>query len=59
MAKLEWYRLGDEQSSRQWQDIIGILELNGSKLDWQYLQRMAAELGLTDLLDRACTEPED
>lgn len=51
LTKLEWARLGD--SERQYGDATGIIEVQGSRLDWTYLEKWAAELGLSDLLKRA------
>ena len=51
--KLKWYRMGGEESDRQWRDIIGILRLAQEPLDDAYLDRMAAAFEVTDLLVRA------
>lgn len=53
LAKLEWYRLGGENSDRQWEDVLGVLRVQGDRLDRRYLQEMAAELGVLHLLERA------
>ena len=53
LAKLEWYRLGGEVSEQQWRDVLGILAVQGGRLDLAYLRRWAAELGVADLLARA------
>jgi hypothetical protein len=53
LAKLEWYRMGDEISERQWRDILGVLKTRAGELDLSYLQKWADELKLSDLLERA------
>jgi len=53
LAKLDWYRQGGCVSDRQWSDVVGVLKVQGESLDRAYLQQWAAELGLTDLLERA------
>lgn len=54
--KLEWYRLGNQIAQRQWDDVLGVLRLQGSVLDRAYLERWARELGVDDLLARAFAE---
>jgi hypothetical protein len=58
LAKLEWYRLGNEVSERQWRDIQGILDVQREKLDRDYLQQMAGTLGVADLLNKGFAENE-
>jgi hypothetical protein len=53
LSKLEWYRLGNESSDRQWKDILGVLRLRAGELDLVYLRRWAVELAVADLLERA------
>lgn len=56
LRKLEWYRLGDETSERQWADLLGVLRVQGTSLDLEYLRRWASELNVQDLLDCALEE---
>jgi hypothetical protein len=53
LQKLAWYRAGDEVSERQWRDVLGILRQGRARLDREYLDWWARELGLLELLERA------
>jgi len=53
LAKLEWYRSGGEISERQWLDVLGVIKVQGPKLNRDYLKEKAVDLGVTDLLERA------
>ena len=59
LQKLRWYRLGNEVSDRQWRDILGIIGVQGRRLDLSYLRRGALTLGVTDLLDEALDQWRD
>jgi hypothetical protein len=56
LAKLIWYRKGNQVSDRQWADVLGIIMLQGERLDLVYLEDWAAKVDLTELLDRAFDE---
>ena len=58
LAKLEWYRLGGDVSERQWRDVIGVIKVQGERLDSAYLRHWAASLGVSELLKRALTETD-
>ena len=58
LAKLWWYRLGDESSEQQRRDILGIIALNRDLLDHAYLEHWAVSLGVPDLLGRFLALPE-
>lgn len=56
LNKLRWYRAGGESSERQWNDLRGILQVSGSRLDFEYLNSWAPRLGVADLLERLVSE---
>jgi hypothetical protein len=53
LHKLVWYRIGGEQSDRQWGDVLGVLKIQAGRLDDAYLDRWAPLLDVADLLERA------
>ena len=53
LAKLQWYRDGGGVSDRQWNDVLGVLKVQGPALNRAYLDEWALELGLADFLRRA------
>lgn len=59
LAKLRWYRIGQETSETQWKDVIGMLATLRSSLDLRYLRMWADKLDLADLLQRALLEIQD
>ena len=56
LSKLEWYKSGGSVSERQWNDILGIIKVQGELLDKDYLRQWAKELGVNDLLEKALKE---
>lgn len=50
LSKLQWFQLGDRASSQQWKDVLGVVKVQGDKLDTQYLKKWATVLNLSDLL---------
>lgn len=56
LSKLRWFRLGRGISDRQWNDILSVLKVNTFDLDFDYLDRWARELSVTDLLEKALDE---
>ena len=56
LAKLEWFRLTDETSQRQWDDVSRLVQLHSGSLDVGYLCTMAESIGVRDLLDRLLRE---
>jgi hypothetical protein len=55
LAKLVWYR-GGGVSGQQWNDVIGIVRVQGQRLDARYLREWARRLNVTDLLERVLAE---
>jgi hypothetical protein len=58
LAKLEWYRAGNEVSSRQWEDVQVVIKVQAERLDQSYLRRWAGEIRVGDLLEKALAEAE-
>ncbi len=56
LNKLEWYRMGGEISTRQWNDILGVLNRQKATLDLAYLRQWAQDLQVSDLLERVVAE---
>lgn len=53
LAKLHWFRKGGEISEKQWRDVLGVLKVQGERLDFVYLERQAKSFGIADLFERA------
>jgi len=51
-----WFQLGGGVSERQWQDVLGVLKVKQSQLDYSYLQPLAQLRGVGSLLERALGE---
>lgn len=58
LLKFDWYRIGQEASERQWNDLLQVARLQGEQLDQAYLRYWAGELGVTDLLNRLLSQLE-
>lgn len=56
LAKLRWYRQGGEVSERQLTDVVGVLKVQGGKLDFPYLREWADKLRVLDLLEMVLHE---
>lgn len=56
IAKLRWYDMGNRVSDRQWNDIVGVLEVRGDELDLDYVRNWARCFGVEELLNEALGE---
>lgn len=52
LAKLDWYKKGNCVSDQQWRDITGMFKANEGRLQIEYMQQTAADLGITELLSK-------
>jgi hypothetical protein len=53
LAKLDWFRAGGETSEQQWRDVLGVLDIQSDRLDFEYLRNWAEKMDVLDLLQRA------
>ena len=53
LNKLQWYEMGGKISERQWLDVVGVIKVQSTNLDRDYLRRWAAKLQLLELLKSA------
>jgi len=53
LSKLQWYQKGGQVSQQQFKDVLGVLKVQGDKLDSEYLRHWASRLNLSDLLNRS------
>jgi len=56
LAKLGWFKAGGEVSEKQWNDILGVLQVQSGHLNEQYLLQWAKKLDLFDLYQRAVNQ---
>ncbi len=52
LSKLEWYRLGNEVSERQWDDVTRVMKVLGDHANHEYLKQTAVKLNVADLLQK-------
>lgn len=51
--KLKWFEMTERTSERQWLDVIGVLKVQNTNLDIEYLKCWCAKLDLMSLLEAA------
>jgi hypothetical protein len=56
LIKLDGYRCAGEALTQQWKDVLGVLKVQGVRLDLNYLRLWAKELKITGLLQKALEE---
>lgn len=56
LHKLRWYREGGHVADRQWRDALGVLLVQRSRIDRDYLKAMADVLEVSDLLEELLEE---
>ncbi len=56
LHKLVWYRAGGHVSDRQWRDALGVLRVQGERIDIDYLETMSDDLEVSDLLEELLEE---
>jgi hypothetical protein len=56
LSKLRWYKLGGGVSEQQWNDVLGVIAVQGERLDLAYMREWADYLKVADLLEQAINE---
>ncbi len=56
LSKLRWFVMTGCTSDRQWNDVLGVLKMQQFSLDFDYLEKWAAHLNVSDLLKKALDE---
>ena len=56
LRKLLWYLDGGKVSDRQWRDVVEVLRVSAAAIDRTYLATWAAQLHLSNLLERALAD---
>jgi hypothetical protein len=54
LGKILWGR--GKQSEKQWRDVLGVLKVQATHLDYGYLTTWAEQLAIANALSQACTE---
>jgi hypothetical protein len=53
VQKLDWYQKGNRISERQWNDVLGVLKVQGNRIDAAYIRHWAGTLGVASLAEEA------
>jgi len=56
LNKLQWFQMGGGVSERQWNDVLGVIQIQHTKLDRSYLERAAQQRGVAGLLQKVFNE---
>lgn len=56
LQKLLWFTMTNNESQKQWRDILGVMKLQGETLDFGYLWQWADTIGVAEFLQKALTE---
>jgi hypothetical protein len=56
LQKMRWFQKSGGLSDQQWNDLLNVLKVQAERLDYAYLRRWAAELGLGELLAQALAD---
>lgn len=56
LSKLCWYRMGGERSDSQWKDILGVIKVQGHRLDAKYIFKWATVIKVMDLAEKVFEE---
>lgn len=58
ISKIKWFEMTERTSERQWLDIIGVLKVQNTKLDIDYMKHWCNKLNLISLLEAALKDSD-
>ncbi|MEB3887161.1 hypothetical protein [Lyngbya sp. CCY1209] len=56
LQKLAWMKIAQNESQKQWRDILGVIKIQRERLDLDYLWQWSEYLNVSDPLNRALQE---
>jgi len=56
LQKLAWMKIAENESQKQWRDILGVIKIQRERLDLDYLWQWSEYLNVSDPLNRALQE---
>ncbi len=56
LQKLVWMKISQNESQKQWRDVLGVIKIQQERLDLEYLEQWSTYLNVTAQLKQALQE---